>query len=440
MNMMKKIYLVVGLVLCVQHGHAVETKKAEDVFKKWLEWQQIMPDMSIASMSSELNDAFISNFKSLYEKNLTTLRSLNPVLSVIMNQNITDRGYTLRNQIDPVSKENLTQLFSSFDNNMPGFINFMRSSPLVNADDAANAHETTSSTEKYNTFFQLLFAHPDQMVASKYLFTLGNRFFEFCFGERSFPEFQKLLLDKPSYPVNRMIYATTWYNLAGNGWKNWSEESLKNLKAKADQGDQIVYIAGGSDVYQMIEKGIYNIKNIDPQLPSQPKYYADGWEYILHGAAPEYGIGDKIVFNFADDRVITMERIGFKTHGTTFKARLANNETIEIPHSTTLWKLSDKEGNVIGQYVLERRFCQQSDFESAPRKTLLLSFNELYFVTLPDFLGGWGISPCKFPQDFSVIVKQLHKPVSRQIAVNMHIASLLNSSDFRYIALGTCIN
>ena len=100
----------------------------------------------------------------------------------------------------------------------------------------------------------------------------------------------------------------------------------------------------------------------------------------------------------------------------------------------------DEEGKILGSYVLERRFVTQADFTTAADKTFLMSFNELFYVTLPDFMEGWGIEPAKFPEDLNIVIKQLRRPVSKKMMCNMRIADLLNTTDFKFISLGTCIN
>jgi hypothetical protein len=189
----------------------------------------------------------------------------------------------------------------------------------------------------------------------------------------------------------------------------------------------------------MLRSGVYRIKNIDPQLPSQPVYYANGWEFIIRSAEADGGIGDKIILPFPEGTLI-MERTGFNLTGQTFKARLNNDSIIEIPRSITTWTISKESGEVVGSYELDRRFCSQEDFNPTADETLLMSFNELYFISLPNFLNGWQIEPNKFPEDLDIIIKQLRKPVTRNMVFNMRIASLLNAADFKFIALGTCIN
>lgn len=415
--------------------HAKVTKNADEVFTKWREWQRIMPDQDIAKVGASLDDGYLKAFKNQYEKTVPLLAPVSPLLATLTSGYINEYGYVLRSPLSPDIKNTMSMIYQCAHNDMQGLVDFLKSTELFKN----NIRSASENIEMNNALFQLLFAHPSEEVAGQLLFAVANRFFEYCFQEATFPAFEKMLLDKSAHPVSRMLYSVAWHNLAGNGWKHWHEDSLKALKEKADQGNQITYIAGGSDIYQLIKAGIYNIKNIDPQLPSQPKYYTNDWQFILKGDGQDHGVGDTIVFKF-DDRVITMERVGMQYTGTAFKARIATGDVIELPHSITIWAIKDADGNKLGQYTLERRFCQQSDFATAPKKTILMSFNELYFIVLPQMFGGWGIETSKFAPDLSIVVKQLRKPVSKQMVSNMHIATLLNNTDFKFIALGTCIN
>ena len=401
-----------------------------------------MPNVDLTTISAKLDDSFLDCFRTQYESSISLLKPLNPLLSVLSGSCINEYGYLLEPPINSFLKENLEIIYDTIQKDMLNFLSILNESEFLAPENVQSEKDGESShniIEKYNGLFQLLFANANEEEQKEYLFAVSNRFFEYCFQEDTFPAFERLLLNKEAYPLARMLYAVTWYNLAGNGWKNWHEESLKNLKALADEGNQIVYIAGGSELYQLMKAGIYNIKNIDPQLPSQPKYYADGWEFLINGSDPTGGLGDKIVFTF-EDRVITMERTDFKVHATTFKARIAMGDVIEIPASTTVWAISDQEGNLLGQYTLERRFCQQSDFDYEPNKALLFSFNELYFIALSNLSNGWNIDPVKISYKLPIVIKQLRRPITKEMIVNMHIACLLNNTDFHYIALGTCIN
>lgn len=411
---------------------AAVVKQAETVFKKWLEWQQVIDCERLSQRAHDEN--FFEQFKKLYQDNLTTVKPLNTFLKQLTNNIINEHGFQISWPIDETFRNNLLALQNALDQDVSSFVSLLRaydlgasSLPVSNSDLAINAYTTLAS---------ILLGTCEQST----LFTLAQRFFDFCFNPRTFPQFEHMFFNEQDQAIARFLYSVMWYHLAGSGWKNWSRQSLDQLRQHSQEGKKIVYIAGGSDIYQLIKHGIYNIHIIDPQLPSQPKYYTDDWEWIMQNTSSlDDGIGDQIIFNF-DNKKIIMERIFFKKSNEQFKARLANGSIVTIPTSVTVWNLFDDQRDLLGSYILERRFTQQSDFIPEDHKALLISFNELFFVCLPDFLHGWLIEPGQFADNFMIYVKQLPQPIDRQQVINMRIASILNSSDLRFISLGTCIN
>lgn len=441
--MKKIVYLLVGFTLATA-ALSAENKSVEVVFKKWTEWQHIYSaDQSVEDMAKiATDDSFVARFKQKYESSLSLLRHSSSFLSVVTDGHINEYGHEIGSPMPPAFFKNLNTMYSLIQNDMSGFVDFLKKSNFVTSMVVRDEADVSSHDviEKDNALMELLFAQPNEEQKEQLLFAVANRFFEYCFSEKTFPEFQKILLTKELYPIARLLYAATWFRLAGSGWKNWSAESLKMLKEKSDQGHQIVYIAGGSDIFQMLKAGVYNIRNIDPQLPSQPKYYADGWTWLIRGDGVNNGIGDNLVLVNNEGNKIVMQRADYQEYGTTFNARIATGQVITLPHSKTTWNILNAEGKQLGSYVLERRFVTQDDFKTAADKTFLMSFNELFYVSLPDFMDGWGIEPAKFSDDLNIIIKQLRRPVSKKMVCNMRIADLLNTTDFKFISLGTCIN
>ncbi|MBM3893233.1 hypothetical protein FJ365_02425 [Candidatus Dependentiae bacterium] len=440
-NLLKRLAVASAFMFSIQIVVTAEpiTKQANEIFSKWIEWQMIMPDKDLTSMTEQLDGA---QMKQVYVNAIANLTPLTPVLEQLTASYINSDGFVLRSPIADAIKHNFGTMHKLMEHDMPAFIETLRGMPFCSPADAAEESTSSDSSkiiDRYNAFLRLLFAHQDQTEVQKYLFSVANRFFEYCFETKSFPVFERFMMNIQDQPLGRMLYSVAWFNLAGNGWKHWHEKSLQTLKTKADEGKTIKYIAGGSDILQMLRAGIYNIKNIDPQLPSQPIYYANGWEFLVRSTAEDGGIGDKIIIPMMD-RTLIMERTGFSLTGETFKARLNNDSIIQIPRSITTWTIRNENDEQIGQYQLDRRFCVQEDFKATDNEQLLMSFNELYFISLPQFLNGWMIEPNQFPEDLEIVIKQLRKPVSRDMVFNMRIASLLNATDFKFIALGTCIN
>ena len=442
---MKKIICIVGMLIAGGTSALfAETKGADVVFKKWTEWQHIFKaDHNIEDMAKlAIDNSFVLQFKQKYETNLSLLRHAAPFLSVVTDGQINEYGHEIVVPASPTFSKNLGTMYNLIQTDMSGFVDFLRKSNFITPTVLRSESDVSSHDviEKDNALMELFFAQPNDEQKEEFLFAIANRFFEYCFSEKTFPEFQRLLLTKELYPIARLLYAVTWFRLAGSGWKNWCAESLKTLKERSDQGHQIVYLAGGSDIFQMLKAGVYNIKNIDPQLPSQPKYYADGWAWLIRGDGVNNGLGDKLVLVNNEGKKIVMHRVGYQEDGTTFNARIASGQVITLPHSITTWSILNEEGKQLGSYVLDRRFVTQNDFETAANRTFLMSFNELFYISLPDFMDGWGIEPAKFSDDLNIVIKQLRYPVSKKMVCNMRVADLLNTTDFKFISLGTCIN
>ena len=214
----------------------------------------------------------------------------------------------------------------------------------------------------------------------------------------------------------KFLNKNTWYYLAASEWKSWHENTLVRLKKAADAGKTVVYIAGGSDIYQLLKAGIYNIVNIDPLYPSQEKYYSEGWDFLARGEGEDGGIGNLV--KIETHRKLVMRRESYRQNGFVVQDKEILGKKISIPESTTTWSISDRYGKKLGSYTLLRRFVTQEDFVTSPGKVFTISFNELYFImrTGP---RSWGINPRKFSENLEFHVKQLRKPLTYPVLMNI---------------------
>jgi hypothetical protein len=277
---------------------------------------------------------------------------------------------------------------------------------------------------------RLLFAQEDSERRKAYLFAVANRLFEFCYGPETFAGFKPMLHNTPEYPIVRLLYSTMWHYLVGDGWKHWHNTCLDGLKKEVDSGKRVSYIAGGNDIYQLLKLGIYAIDVIDPMLPSQPEYYAEGWDWLIK----KDGLGDEIMIDFPDKKLV-MKRISYSEQGA-FDAKLSTGITESLPLSKTTWHVFDRSNQKkLGSIVFDRRFCNQQDFIAHDKRALLISFNEMYFVAAPESLNGWGINLEKISPEMPIFIKQLRKPISRQVLLNLREAE---TSPFYFILLGSC--
>ena len=266
---------------------------------------------------------------------------------------------------------------------------------------------------KYCQFTQFLCAGLEKDIRECVLFELANNFFTFSFSNKYWRDTSRMFYDSAKYPVLRFLYSTIWFYLAGNGWKHWSLETLRALKSHINTTDgTVIYIAGGTDIYQLLSHGIYNIRIIDPYLLTQSNYYTRGWAWLLHGA-----VGDVFTFKNQSGELLTGKR-----------------ESCD--EKVTIWAIYKKHNNRCGSVTLERRRCRQQDFNVPVGDALLMSCNELYFIISSNPDISWGIDFMKFSPKFTMFIKQLHQPVSKSILSHMHQA---DSSPFNFIKLGTAV-
>lgn len=436
---------VVGFIVLIVLYFGVlfaEIRSVEQVFGRWVEvngvqFQHIFRDMDVATMAQDLdkgrrllfNERFaayrerINSFGKFFVKTGT-----HPALAMTEQDN---------NDFPDLARQELTRVYQLLQSNVGGFVAYLKNSgfesTMLNKQEAATYFNDV--IEHHKALMSVLFARADSVLEEEYLFTVANHFFEYCFTSPTWKIFNRLLSMSRDFPIARLLYSTMWYNLAGNGWKNWHEQTLNALQEKCRQpGAYVTYIAGGSDLYQLLDHEVYTIKVIDPMLPSQPRYYSEGWDWLVHGNETDGGLNDE--FNMrTTHRDLNFKRVTYNEHGS-FSAKLSTGESQDIPQSTTIWDVCDQAtGQKMGTLTFERRFCQQADFASKPGQQLLISFNELYFITTTEN-DSWGINPQKFPQNLTLWVKQLRRPVTKVVACHLRQA---DRAPFGFIKLGTSV-
>jgi hypothetical protein len=410
-----------------------KTKEAQNVFKKWISdgdfHQYVFKDIPISTMCNKLNSQFTNTFNSLTTDKHNAQHLLMRVFHIKPEQEFT---------LNEKNINILTQIYNSLDTDINNFFQILISNK--NSGLSLNKNEEKENfltiLDKYTSFMSLILANNNWDEIYNYYFSLANRFFEYSFGEKNWDNFKKYLIDPALWPITRLVYSTLWRTLSGFGWKDWAQETLNALTYETSQGNTIVYIAGGCDVYQLLRHNINNIEVIDPILPTQPKYYIKNWHWFIKENSKNNGIGDTFILITKDNKKLTLKRTSYKTYGN-FTATLSSNKKITLPKSITRWDVYNNLNKKIGHVTFKRRFCKQKDFDPAPNKKLLISFNELYFITTKDRSDSWGIDPTKFYKNTKIYVKQLRTPVTKKVLCHLCAADRL---PFSFIKLGTCIN
>ncbi len=475
------------------------------VFQRWVDksdpcFQYVFDNLDISGMQNYLDQNWLDNgyvyeFNKLLEKTARKPYLTKSVIDFFCLEPIDFLSYKFK--LTSKTKERLCNIYSYLETDIGKFIEYIElhgfSDELINNVESSTSFLTVIG--KYKNFAQLLFAHSDPFLTQNYLFCVANNLFEFCFNPKTAQKFEKLLQYSKNYPIVRMIYSIMWNYLAGHGWKDWNRSTLAALQKLTKNNGTVVYIAGGTDIYQLLKYGIYNITVIDPMLPSQPDYYSNVWEWLvvvskpdsrlflesgaspkgdgstssprarlLNGARPAVpgvatkgevwepvegcecqkrfnnknesnGIGDVVKYDFGNVKLV-MKRTGFDKTGV-FQAELSFGKVVDIVQSRTEWTVLDDMDNVLGKVVFERRFCNQEDFVEKDNQHLLISFNELYYIASNNLNDSWGIDISKIGDNFKMFVKQLRNPVDKNVLCNMQKA---DNSDFLFIKLGSNIN
>jgi hypothetical protein len=401
------------------------TIDAKHIFGRWMAWQRVYQHREIASFAQNINEGYWLNLVSECRKNDSLCKSICDLFEVDQDVVLSVDGHLIQNRQAVIEK-----LLALIDTNMPAFLAYLKDHHFVS--DDINQQQLADTIDNvinhYVLLLHTLFYHEDKFIQSEYLFSVGNRFFDFCFGDNTNDLFYKLLHDEADFPLTRLVQTMLWWFLSAEGWRDWHADSLAFLKREVDLGKTIVYVAGGTDLYQLLRAGVYNIEVIDPLLPSQaPSYYSEGWAWLIQAE----NSGDEITIN--DD--VLLRRHSHETFDM-FQAVTADGETVDITHTHTTWWVCDRHSSqTLGKLVFKRRFAVQSDFVLDPAKTLLTSFNELYLLSAPSNCGGWGIDSYVLLDDMTITIKQLQKPIT---ATKLKRLTRANDVPFRFVNLGGC--
>lgn len=433
----KKILKVTTILFFVlDTGYSVSWR-ADDFFCDWMHWQHCYTPQSLSSMKDHLNSTFLQGFKSRYEKHQAELTQLTPFLTSLGRDSLPFNGQLEADLNLQECHDKLGQVYEWLGTNPGDLLSFLKNDPIFTNDDVNYTDQNSDINcviNKYKRVAKLLFACPDRRLRGEYLFSLADQLFKWGFSPEHWSEFKVYLEDPKGHPVARFVYSIIWNYLVGRGWKDWNIKSIDDIKQKTDKGATLVYVAGGTDILQLLKHKIYNIHIIDPFLPSQEKYYSDAsWERWIKGSGKNWGRGDTVVFNF-DDNNITMVRNDFKINDE-FETNISTGDVIRLESSVTEWNVMNSRGKTLGKVVFDRRLAAQSDFTSSKNKVVLMSFNELYHAFQPCKNSGWGMDASKLSPNCNIYIKQLTFPVNKAYLSAINEAE---SIKFDFIKLGSC--
>lgn len=402
-----------------------------EIFEKWAKIQYIVQDHDLVDLVPSLDDAYLARFKKNYEANLPLLRTLQPLLSKITDGAINEKGYLFQPPMSDGMRSNIATLLEMLDQNPVELVAYLQAFNFKDISETTDKSQNFNFTvEKYKAFVRLLLSTKTPRMDEEFGIALANRLTEMCYELETFPAYQATMQHAEHHSIARMLHTIIWYNIIGTGWKLWHADCLRAIKDAAAAGKRIKYLAGGNDVYTLLCQGVYDITVIDPFLPSQARYYANGWEWLLSGA-----INDEIVGPFGDQELKLVRTK--QVEGEPFIAK-SGGQFVSLKRFTTTWTVynavTDKE---LGTIVFERRFTQQGDLVPDDACVFLMSYDEFIYLGLPSLLDGWGITPNSIDPNFTCHIKQLRKPVDRDFLNNLRIASITNYADLKFINLAS---
>ena len=418
-----KMGIIMALVSNIGVAYAVvETREADHLFNAWVSkksssqqhiWEHVF-------LPHE-EEAFAHKLKALARKDKERYRLFANLVQVSMKKGLGANGDEL------FSPKKIMALYKELNNDIGAFVERLQASGWQSDElnEVEGKFKFQQLIDKNTQLAGLLCNKRKHEAYQRQLFSLAQRLFFHLF-DYGWKQTFRFFSQPDQFPILRFFYSIIWQSLSGDGWKEWSPECLAALKKHADDGKVIRYIAGGCDIRALLDAGIFNIEVIDPMLPTQPRYYVRDWEWLVQGE-----INDTVIFPSG----LQLIRTDHQEDGGNFLARDTKKNDIHIPTSRTTWEVRDSKGVVCGTVVFARRFCNQSDFTYSKKHALLISFNELSFITCAD-KDNWGIKPTLFSKATEMHIKQLYKPVTARTMKNMHKA---DAQEFSFIRLCICV-
>lgn len=409
----------------------IEIKDATAFFGSLADDQEAYELVDLRTKAGSLDDTYWERHFAMREMYKGSLRPFKHFMDLFHGAN--------REQ----SAKLLGEIFVRLNADVEQFISYlMENNFALHKLDHFDRIESDSSipkiVDRYVNLMRLMFLENDPtsgddedfVATNKYLFTVANKFFDYCFRGAN-KKFEVRLKSPECYPVLRLMYSVMLECFVRTGWKDWSIECLLDLAKEAKQGKRVYYLAGGCDIFTLLDEGVYNITVIDPFFPTQEEFYSTGWQWFVRNqSAQDNGIGDILEF---PEQKLRLTRTHYSEQGS-FLATMSNGEKVNLPLSKTVWQVFDlEEGMQLGTVELERRFCAESDFSPIDDGVQLMSFNELYFVSTVSKNGGWRLEHKKMAPNLSLYVKQLHKPIGKECIVNMRKSEY---SNFKFCCLG----
>ncbi|MBX9830907.1 hypothetical protein K2X40_03035 [Candidatus Babeliales bacterium] len=433
-----KLSLVSVMLTLTFFATLVGIQKTEsEVFGDLFATQHSYADRNLETMATLLDNAFVHAFEHQCECHAVTLNSAYPFITTLSDQ----EGVPFDRPIKPAFYNNLCTLYTYLEQKNPALISLLSNLDMSTPESLSleyGGHGAGLAVEKYSILLDMLFAQELPQERFAYSLAAANRIFELCFNPETFNACYHLHLDAINYSIARFLYVAMWKHFALESWESWHLDCLNQLKQAAQENKKIVYIGGGYDIYQLLRSGIYSFSIIDSFTSPHNKTYPANATWLLESEEVGNGIGDTLTFEW-DNEIIILERKSFNITNT-FSLQQSQTNILEIPASITTWTVKNAAQKELGLIKFIRRPLCSSDFDYKKNTLILMSFSDFFHTVIPDFLGGYGVDVKSLAPEFFIMIKQLRAPATKDMMLNIRVATLLNLSDLQFISLGNSGN
>jgi hypothetical protein len=252
-------WCAIGCVFAASCVEAAVTRTGEEIFQKWI-------DAASPAVHNEFSDkvpfrqGFTGNevYQQRIKERIERMIAIDEPLRSLLDIHSPDDGVSAPAFVfTPHIQTRLEDMYrglSSTPTNISLFLKNLRlpAQEMTDLNDREQIQCFTNVLAKYRGLMDIVTLHDDYLTQRAYLFGVANRFFEFCFYDATWQNFKTMLEAEAEHPLVRLLYTTIWHELAGIGWKEWHTSCLDRLRKESQQGKEIVYIAGGCDIYNLL--------------------------------------------------------------------------------------------------------------------------------------------------------------------------------------------
>lgn len=287
----------------------------------------------------------------------------------------------------------------------------------------AKEHYASASATDYATLMKVLFPGSEGRNA---LVAFANSCFEWAFSPDLGTLYENIIRDVDAYVQSFFINAVMHNFLSDQGGVAWHNKCLEQLTQEFACGKKIVHFGLTDDVGALLEAGIYNIKVIDA---------GSGWmnfddTSFFSRLVKKAELGDVYSFLSHHGRIY-LECKKIET-GKEREFHIDHTSSFVAPTKHALWSVTDEQGQLKGVITIQFRPFNKYDFLIQDQAVLVMSYTDFVRAAFPRVFKGMGIDFALFPEQGRLYIRQLRKPITRDVMLSFQQRQLLAMVSIRF--------